>query len=200
MLAMSALGLSAWTLAGRTRAAHYGATEDEVARPRPGDDLVAEPAFVATRAITIERRRQDVWPWIAQLGQGRAGFYSYARIENLIGCHITNAEQIHPEWQDIAVGDDVRLHPRAPALRVLGVRRSEFLLLGEPDVFTWLLALDPVSDAVTRLVARSRGSFGLPHVLGFALEPVHFAMERKMLLGIRERAEAVASGSITGID
>ena len=92
------------------------------------------------------------------------------------------------------------MHPRAPGLRVLDVRRPDFLLLGEPGVFTWLLQLEPLSSESTRLIVRSRGSFGLPRLLGYGLEPAHFVMERKMLHGIRDRAEAAAGGFGAEID
>ena len=77
----------------------------------PGDDLIANPDLTATRAITVHTSAEQVWPWIAQLGRGRGGFYSYDVLENLVGCDIHSADQIVPEWQDITVGDQVKLHP-----------------------------------------------------------------------------------------
>ena len=89
----------------------WGATDEECDTALPGDDLIANPDLVATRAITVPAAADQVWPWIAQLGQGRGGFYSYDALENLVGCHIHSADQIVPEWQDINVGDQVKLHP-----------------------------------------------------------------------------------------
>lgn len=194
------LGALTWAAVARPHATRWGATADETHRSLPGDELVERPTFTATRAITIACSRDRVWPWLAQLGQGRGGFYSYTALENLVGCRMSNAERIHDEWQSLEPGDAIRMHPRAPPLTVLDVRPGELLLLGEPGVFTWALALDPVSTEATRLVVRSRGSFGLPRALGWLLEPAHFLMEREMLLGIRRRAESSTSGRTPRID
>ncbi|MEK8226829.1 hypothetical protein NKG05_13190 [Oerskovia sp. M15] len=86
----------------------------------PGDELVPAADVVATRAITIAAPPREVWRWVLQLGQGRGGFYSYEWLENLVGCEIRNADRIEPQWQRLAVGDEVRLHP-AVALRVAAI-------------------------------------------------------------------------------
>jgi hypothetical protein len=83
----------------------WGATDDEVNRTLPGDDLISHADLTATRAITIHTTAAQVWPWIAQLGQGRGGFYSYDFLENLVGCDIHSADRIVPEWQRIDIGD-----------------------------------------------------------------------------------------------
>lgn len=88
----------------------------------PCDELVEHPKLNATHAITIDAPASAVWPWLVQMGQTRGGFYSYAWLENLVGCHMHNADQIHPEWQDLKVGDQVWLHPKAPPLRGNGNR------------------------------------------------------------------------------
>ncbi len=105
-----------------------------------------------------------------------------------------NADRIYPEWQALERGDEIRMHPKAPPLEVLDARQNELLLLGEPGVFTWALALEPIAIDRTRLIVRSRGTVGFPRPLGWLLEPGHFVMERRMLLGIRERAERTALG------
>lgn len=160
----------------------------------PGDDLVAAPPVVATRAVSIAAQPDEVWPWLAQIGQGRAGFYSHARLENLIGCRIENADRIHPEWQDLVVGSEVRMHPKAPPLVVRALEPGRVLVLGEPDVFSWAFVLEP-EGVGTRLLVRSRGSFGLPGILAPLLEPVHAVMERAMLNGLRVRAERRLPGA-----
>ena len=100
----------------------------------PGDDLIANPDLTATRAITVHTSAEQVWPWIAQLGQGRGGFYSYDALENLAGCDIHSADQVVPEWQDITVGDQVKLHPEVgwPSLLV-EPGRALVLRGGVPD-------------------------------------------------------------------
>ena len=86
----------------------WGTTDDELARPLPGDELVEEPKLGYTRAIAIEAPPERVWPWLAQIGQGRGGFYSFDALENLVGCNIHSVDRILPEHQNLVVGDIVR--------------------------------------------------------------------------------------------
>ena len=96
----------------RRRMLRWSATGAELQLVLPGDDLLPTAAVVSTRAVTVDATVDAVWPWIVQLGQGRDGFYSYDRLENLVGCRIHGAVAIVPEWQHLDVGDDVRLAPR----------------------------------------------------------------------------------------
>jgi hypothetical protein len=107
---------AAYLLAVRSQQLRWGATGEERAATLAGDDLMANPDLTATRAITVHAAADQVWPWIAQLGQGRGGFYSYDALENLVGCNIHSADQIVPEWQAINVGDQVKLHPEVGPL------------------------------------------------------------------------------------
>ena len=104
-------GVAAGSLLARSRQLRWGATGEELAASLPGDDLIPNPCLTATRAISIPTPPARVWPWIVQLGQDRGGFYSYDFLENLAGCDIHSAVSIVPEWQDLEVGDAVRLHP-----------------------------------------------------------------------------------------
>jgi len=179
----------------------WGAAPGDLTKSLPGDDVVEHPMSSGTRAITIDAPPERVWPWIAQIGQGRGGFYSYTSLENLAGCQIVNADRIHPEWQDVKPGDLVRLHPKAPPIPVVVVQPGHALVIGGkagtdapgfPSV-TWAFVLEPVGAGQTRLLIRWRSSF--PPTVGqylsnkYALEPIHFIMERRMMLGIKERAE-----------
>jgi len=177
----------------------WGATPAEVHKSLPGDDVVPGATASATRAITIQAPPERVWPWLAQIGQGRGGFYSYTWLENLAGCQIVNAERIHPEWQGIKPGDGVRMHPRIPPAPVLVAERNRTLVLGiaegSVDIppLSWAFVLDPAPGNATRLLIRwrSRPSHRLSDLLlnKYLLEPVHFVMERKMMYGIRQRSE-----------
>jgi hypothetical protein len=163
----------------------WGATPDEIDEPLPGDELVANPGISMTRAVTIDASLAEVWPWLAQIGQDRGGFYSYACLENLAGCELQNADRIHPEWQERSVGERVPLHPlNGPKLARFDPNRSYAFEGG------WYFALRAIDGDRTRLIARSRVPRGLPG-LAYALfiEAPHFIMERKMLLGIKARAE-----------
>jgi hypothetical protein len=103
----------------RARYLRWGATDAELNVGLPGDELVGAADLTATRAVTVRASADVVWPWIAQLGQGRAGFYSYDFLENLVGCDIHSAERVVAEWQSIDVGDAVHLHPEVRLLVVV---------------------------------------------------------------------------------
>ncbi len=179
----------------------WGAAPDELTKSLPGDDVVEHPMSSGTRAITIDAPPEKVWPWIAQIGQGRGGFYSYTSLENLAGCQIVNADRIHPEWQDVKPGDLVRLHPKAPPIPVAVVQPGHALVIGAkagPDApgfpsVTWAFVLEPAGRRPTRLLIRWRSTFqptvGQYLTNKYGLEPIHFIMERRMMLGIKERAE-----------
>ena len=140
----------------------WGATAGESGEILPGDDLISAPDLAATRAITIGAAAGQVWPWIAQLGQGRGGFYSYDFLENLAGCDIHSAGQIVPGWQDVKVGDQIRLAPQV-ALAVARLERGRSLVLrggvpmGDtppPYDFTWAFVLREDLTGTTRLLVR----------------------------------------------
>ena len=176
----------------------WGATDAEVEMTLPCDELVEDPKLNATHAITIDAPVSRIWPWLAQIGQTRGGFYSYAWLENLVGCHMHNADRIHPEWQDLKVGDEVWLHPKAPPLRVLATEPEKYIALEK----CWTFYLNPIDEYRTRLIIRGRGDYypdfnnALLNFIYFRLifEPAHFIMERKMMLGLKERAEGTTNG------
>jgi hypothetical protein len=177
--------VGAYLAVGRQRMLHWGATCEDLHKSLPGDELVAAPAVQSTRAVTIEAPPEAVWPWLAQIGQDRAGFYSYDWLENLAGCEMRNADEIHPEWQVRQPGETVWLHP----LNGLPVARFEpgrVLALERWGAFV----LEPHGPGCTRLIARGRVPRGLGAVTNALLMEIpHFLMERRMLLGIKERAE-----------
>ena len=194
-------------LAVRRWQLRWGATSQEAGASLPGDDIIASPDLTATRAITIGTPAGQVWPWIAQLGQGRGGFYSYDFLENLAGCDIHSASRIVPQWQDVGPGDQIKLAPQV-ALAVAVVEQEESLVLrggvpmantSPPYDFTWAFALKDEPGGATRLLVRERYAFMRPwaRVLVEPVEAVSFVMSQKMLRGIRDRAEgsAAAAGS-----
>ncbi len=189
---------------------HGGATVDESVARLAGDDLVPDAEYVTTRAITIHAPPETVWPWLAQMGQGRGGFYTYDRLEQLGGAAIESADRIMPEFQNLSVGDIVRLSP-VGGPKVAHIQPGRILVLhdmmdprtgrsisadspaGAAIHWSWSFALTAIGDETTRMVVRTRLTFK-PKVLSvparvLMLEPVHFVMERGMLLGIKRRAE-----------
>jgi hypothetical protein len=192
-----------YMLFARPRHLRWGATDQECCGPLPGDDLLAAPDLTATRAITVRASSGEVWPWIAQLGQGRAGLYSYDFLENLIGCRIHSADRIVPEWQALEVGDQVKLHPEVPLEVAVVEARGALVLRGgvpmgntpPPYDFTWAFVLREQPDGTTRLLARERYAYTKKWaaLLVEPVEAVSFVMSQKMLRGIRDRAERQAT-------
>ncbi len=180
----------------------WGTLPGETELVLPGDDLIAAPTWRYTHAIAIDAPPEAVWPWVVQLGQGRGGFYSYERLENLVGCRIVNADAVLPEHQAPALGDVVRLHPKAPPLHVAIVDPPRSFVLhgappGEEGVVpdnVWSFHVLPVGPDRCRLLERGitvhGTSFADRAFLGTAvIEPIGFVMGREMLRGIKERAE-----------
>ena len=194
---------AAYILLARPRHLRWGTTGQESDEPLPGDGLIANAGLTATRAITIRAPADQVWPWIAQLGQGRGGFYSYDFLENLVGCDIHSADRIVPEWQEVAVGDEVRLAPEVGLVVALLERGRSLVLRGgitmgktaPPYDFTWAFALRDQQDETTRLLVRERYVFTRPwaRLIVEPAEAVSFLMSQKMLRGIRDRAERTAA-------
>jgi hypothetical protein len=192
----------------RARRNRWGWDSARAGVPRPGDDLIPCPDWTWTHAIRVDAPAQDVWPWIAQIGADRGGFYSYSALENLVGCGVRNADRIHPEWQARA-GDGLLLHPRAPAIPIVEVVPGRHLVAHAPadedaraagrpwTAVSWLIAVEPLHGGRSRAISRYRcaHSGDLRTRLGFGpglLEPIGFAMDRRMLIGIRDRAEGRA--------
>jgi hypothetical protein len=177
----------------------WGATAEEVTKPLPGDDRWPDAAGIETRAITIQAPPERVWPWVAQIGQDRGGFYSYRLLENLVGCEMPDAQRVLG-LPDPRPGEQFWMYPPRKASGAghaiyLAVEQDRAMVLGTQEG-TWSLVLEPAPGGVTRLLVRGRGGVaGRPEGLGAALfrtlffEPIHFGMERKMLLGLKERAE-----------
>jgi hypothetical protein len=177
----------------------WGATDAEVAANMPGDELMACADRSTTRAVTIVASPDEVWPWLVQMGQGRGGLYSYDFLENLIGCDIHSADHIVDEWQHVTVGELFRLHPDV-ALTVAVVEPDHALVvrggvpMGDtppPYDFTWAFVLNELADGNTRLAIRERYAF-TRRWAALIVEPVlavSFVMTRKMLHGVRARAE-----------
>lgn len=180
-------------LAARYRSWHltWGATAAEVSGPMPGDDLLTRAHFVATRAVSVATPPEKVWPWLVQVGFGRAGFYSYDLLDNL---GRPSADSLIPELQHPAVGDLAA--PMAEpaddrtAFRVATLEQPHVLVWAKPDsTWAWRLASDGAGG--TRLVTRLKSRYDLSPFLPVTLilmEVGDFPMMRRMLLGIRERA------------
>ena len=175
----------------------WGATALEVAAAMPGDDLVPRAHFVATRAIDIRALPDEVYPWLVQVGVGRAGFYSYDFLDNL---GRRSATRILDEYQQVQVGDVAASMTRKPhtstSFRVHGFVADQLLIWAKADA-SWVWSLQPMGVHHTRLVVRLRQRYdwrrpwaALPAIA--LLELADFVMMRRMLIGVRWRAEELA--------
>jgi hypothetical protein len=170
----------------------WGATDAEADARLPGDELLGDADGVATRAIDIDAPAAAVWPWIAQMGPSpRGGAYTYDWIENLLGLDMHSVDAVLPEYQRPEVGDTIGYGPNR--MRIERVEPQRVLAWRSEDGnWVWTFLLDERNGA-TRLISRNR--FRLPTLaarIGMApMEPASLVMERKMLLGIKQRAEAL---------
>ncbi len=173
----------------------WGAAPAEVASTLPGDELLPDAAEVVNRAVTIQASPEQIYPWLLQLGADKAGMYSYTWLENLIACPQTNADRIHPEWQNLQVGDKVRMCPEGsgpPPFQVSQLIPDQAVILGHQEADgrwtdTYQFVLQPAGQGATRLILRSRtNNVGR---IWTVIHPGVFIMERGQLLGIKERAE-----------
>jgi hypothetical protein len=172
---------------------NWGATPEEILRSMPGDEVVRRPTFNATRAVTVHALPEAIWPWIEQIGFGRAGWYSYDLLDNF-GHH--SAERIESEFQHIGVGDPIPMGPgESTGLWVKDFEQDRWILWWnrKSRQSTWLWALTPLRDGRTRLVTRVRShvTWRQPSTVMWIplLELADFPMMRKCLLGIKRRAE-----------
>jgi len=192
----------------------WGATDDEMRRPLPGDEIIASAVAQETRAITIQAPIGRAWPWMAQLGQDRGGFYSYDLLENLVGCEMPTEDRLSPEKQSWQVGDKLWMYPKRKAGGI-GFATLHVYLAGRalgfgtrvagtpptgPEDGSWSFVLEPVDASTTRLLIRGRGASGRS-LLGVAFdrsifEPIHFMMERRMMIGIKQLSEGSSRGRI----
>ncbi|MGZ8782373.1 MAG: SRPBCC family protein [Gaiellaceae bacterium] len=174
---------------------NWGATDAEADARLPGDELLEEADGVATRAITIAAPAAAVWPWIAQMGPSpRGGAYTYDWIENLLGLDMHSADRVLPEFQHPQVGDTLGYGKNR--MRFERVEPGRVLVTRSEDGnWVWSFVLDE-HDGKTRLISRNR--FRLPSLTArigmIPMEPGSLVMERKMLRGIKQRAERGGAG------
>jgi hypothetical protein len=181
----------------------WGATAEEVDAELPGDDLLMETSVITTRAVSIDAPPEAVWPWLAQMGSGRGGLYTYDWIENLLGLHMHSVDVVLPEFQTVKMGDFQTLGQKGPTLRIAICEQSQHLVLRSDDGhWVWGFILQREGTG-TRLLSRNRialpgASRGMRWFYRFVIEPGSLIMERKMLLGIKERAERLVTAGPSG--
>lgn len=173
---------------------NWGSSRFEREMEFPGETKLSDPKVTSTHAITINGTPSEIWPWLVQLGANKGGFYSYAWLENLVGCGVKNADRIIPEFQDLKEGDEVILHPKAPPLKVTYLEKNRSLALEG-----WMFYLRPIDHTRTRLIARTyafdqKKDDKTGKIANFMFRSVffdfaHFIMEQKQLREIKRMVE-----------
>ena len=199
------------TLFLKTVRSQWGMQEEEKNRKYPLDEIIPNPSSGFSHGINIDAPAEYVWPWIAQMGAGRGGFYSYELLEHIAGLKIYNSDEILPQFQNPKVGDEIPFgaglgYPlilsdpgKAMAIEVAmdADTNNSYDVTAEPPQnflhITWLWYIERVHDTHSRFISRNRvdtnRSFKNRLVFGWLAEPIIFAMDRKMCLGIKRRAE-----------
>ena len=208
LAALEGAGLMVWhalatPFIGRQRL-RWGTVGAEAVDSLPGDELVPNPKWSYTLGVGVDATPEAVWPWIAQIGQGRGGFYTYQTLENLAGCKITNTTEILPDHQHPGVGGEIHLHPETPPLRIEIVDPPHALVIfGSPadvgtektwGMSTWQFIVTPGPNGGSRFLTRGRYDHALDwksrlFFSRFPIEVLSFVMSRKMMLEIKRLAE-----------
>jgi len=188
--ALYALAIRRWMLS-------WGSTSEERTCPLAGDDLAADAAYVTTRAVTVHGPSESIWPWLIQMGQDRAGFYTHNWVERLLRSGIPDTSEIHPEWQHIEVGDLMRTNrdiggkPMGWPVVAVDTGRSLVVSSKSMPAGTYAFILEPIDAATTRLIVRDRARWKWwewPFTT-LLYEPLHAYMETGLIRGIRQRVE-----------
>jgi hypothetical protein len=178
----------------------WGATPSDLTRVMAGDALLVNPTYSGTMAVIVNAAPEHVWPWLVQIGYRRGGLYSYDWLDRLFGyLDRPSAVAILPQFQQLAVGDEIPIG-RAGGFPVSAIEPYRALVLsGTGDGFAWVwqFGLYPIDKTQTRLVSRNR--VRVPPSIGSwlfmrVIEPAAFLMTRRMLLGLKRRAEMLAAG------
>ena len=204
--ALGAVGLLAYYLRFRPWQRRWGATDEELQRTHPGDELFPEADQMLMRVVTVKATPTMIWPWLVQIGQGKAGFYSFDWLENLAGLKMKNARGINADWQHLQIGDIIPVEPEGRGFKVYLLEPERALVFGgrkgeagvfevctrRAPAFSWAFILVPLDSERTRLISRWRNlSQTSPWntLTDIFVVPLDFLMTRRMLQGIKQRAE-----------
>jgi hypothetical protein len=195
--ALGALAAVAYAFVIRPRMLDWGSTPDERTRSLAGDDIVPDATFMTTRAVSIRAPAEKVWPWLVQMGQDRAGFYTHNWVERLLHAGIPDTAEIRPEWQHVELGDLIRTNrdiggkPMGWPVAAIDSGRSLVVTSRSMPAGTYAFVIEPIDHGTTRLIVRDRGRWTWRQWPFAALvyEPLHAYMESGLIDGVRKRSE-----------
>jgi hypothetical protein len=180
----------------------WGTAPADLARVMAGDGLVVNPTYSGTMAVIVDALPEHIWPWLVQMGYRRGGLYSYDRLDRLLGyLDRPSATRILPEFQHLAVGDEIPLG-RGPSWPVATIEANRALVLDMRNMggfdWVWQFGLYTIDEKRTRFVSRSRvrTQTAWARLFTYAIEPAGFLMTRRMLIGLKQRAEALRAASM----
>jgi hypothetical protein len=203
LIGVGSLAAAAYAFVIRPWMLAWGSTAEERARPLPGDDVEPDATYVTTRAATIQAPAQAIWPWLVQMGQDRAGFYTHNRVERLLQSGIPDFSVIRPEWQQLEVGDLMRTNhdiggkPMGWPVAAIEPGRSLVVTSRSMPAGTYAFVIEPIDTNTSRLIVRDRARWKWSEWPFAALvyEPLHAYMETGLIQGLKQRAEASRAGS-----
>jgi hypothetical protein len=203
LIGVGSLAAAAYAFVIRPWMLAWGSTAEERARPLPGDDVEPDATYVTTRAATIQAPAQAIWPWLVQMGQDRAGFYTHNWVERLLQSGISDFSVIRPEWQQLEVGDLMRTNhdiggkPMGWPVAAIEPGRSLVVTSRSMPAATYAFVIEPIDTNTSRLIVRDRARWKWSEWPFAALvyEPLHAYMETGLIQGLKQRAEASRAGS-----
>jgi hypothetical protein len=198
LVRLGAFAAAAYAFAIRPWLLAWGSTAEERTRPLPGDDVTPDAKYVTTRAATIRAPAHAIWPWLVQMGQDRAGFYTHNWVERVLQSGIPDTSVIRPEWQDLEVGDLIRTNhdiggkPMGWPVVAIEPGRSLVVTSRMMPTGTYAFVVEPIDEDTSRLIVRDRARWRWSEWPFAALvyEPLHAYMETGLINGVRRRAEA----------
>jgi len=202
LVGISSLIAAAYAFVIRPQMLMWGSTGEERARRLPGDDIAPDASYVTTRALTIGAPASAIWPWLVQMGQDRAGFYTHNWVERVLRSGIPDTSVIRPEWQNLAIGDLMRTNhdiggkPMGWPVAAVDEGRALVVTSKSMPAGTYAFVIEPIDADSSRLIVRDRARWKLREWPFAALvyEPLHAYMEIGLIKGVKRRAEAVQHG------
>jgi hypothetical protein len=198
LVGLGSLAAGAYAFVIRPWMLHWGSTVEERARPLPGDEVEPNATYVTTRAVTIKAPTQAIWPWLVQMGQDRAGFYTHNWVERVLQSGIPDTSVIRPEWQHLEVGDLIRTNrdiggkPMGWPVAAIEPGRALVVTSKSMPAGSYAFVVEPTGAGTSRLTVRDRARWKWSEWPFAALvyEPLHAYMETGLISGVRRRAEA----------
>jgi hypothetical protein len=198
LVGLGSLAVAAYAFVIRPWMLHWGSTVEERARPLPGDEVEPNATYVTTRAVTIKAPAQAIWPWLVQMGQDRAGFYTHNWVERVLQSGIPDTSVIRPEWQHLEVGDLMRTNrdiggkPMGWPVAAIEPGRALVVTSKSMPAGSYAFVIEATGAGTSRLIVRDRARWKWSEWPFAALvyEPLHAYMETGLISGVRRRAEA----------